>query len=224
MDYLARFEKLRALVLKFHPTLTESYFVSSFISGLDNALRPIVKMMCPVKVEQAVERARLHETTLEAISRKHRWQLNGYAKSNQQIEGIPKTTEALRFRLVVTRCEKRSEMEQAIQDDKGGKVATRVIIEAPTEEKSVEMNLASITMKFEGQLINHDEVAWEQNIDSLVMLANSQAKDKVNQDPDPAERARVSLDHTGQVGTYFFSISKIDDECQRLMKKLIGTA
>ena len=38
MEYVVKFEKLKALVLNSHPTLTESYFVTSFISGLDDAL------------------------------------------------------------------------------------------------------------------------------------------------------------------------------------------
>ena len=48
-------------------------------------------------------------------------------------------------------------MEQAIQDDKGGKAATEGIIEAPLEEKSIEMNLVTVAKESERQLINHDK-------------------------------------------------------------------
>ena len=94
MDYKVKFEELKALMLNSQPTLKESYFVLKFIDGLNDVLKPIVRMVCPAMIEQAAKRARLHEMTLEAISRKHRWQPNGYAKSNQQVGGIPKTIEA----------------------------------------------------------------------------------------------------------------------------------
>ena len=42
-----RFEELGALIWNVQPTLTYHYFVSSFISGLKDELRPIVKMMQP---------------------------------------------------------------------------------------------------------------------------------------------------------------------------------
>lgn len=51
IEYLVKFEKLKALVLNSHPTLTESYFVLSFISGLDDVLWPTVKMRYPVIVK-----------------------------------------------------------------------------------------------------------------------------------------------------------------------------
>ena len=116
----------------------------------------------------------------------------------------------LRFGLVVARSEERLEMEQGIQDDKGERTATEGIIEAPTKEKDVEMNPVTIVKEFEGRPINHDEVSWEQNIDSLVMPTNSRTEDKVNQDPNPIEKTGVSLDHTGQGATYFFSTSEIN--------------
>jgi len=90
MDYKFKFEKLKALMPNSQPTLKESYFVLKFIDGLNNVLRPIVKMMCPAIIEQAVERVGLHETALEAITRKHRRQPNNYTENSQQIGGIPR--------------------------------------------------------------------------------------------------------------------------------------
>ena len=158
-DYKVKFEELKALMLNFQLTLKESYFVLKFIDGLSDVLRPIVRMVFPTTVEQAVEKARLHEMTLEAISREHRRHPNGYTKSNQQIGDIPKIAKALRSRLVGARSEGRPGMEQGIQDDMGGRVATGGIIETSTEEKDVEMNPVTIAKKFEGQPINRDEVA-----------------------------------------------------------------
>ena len=95
----------------------------------NDALRPIVRMMCLAMVEQATKRARLHEMALESISRIHIRQPNSYTKSNQQIGGISKIVEALRFRLVVARSEERPKMEQVIQYDKGGRATTGGFIE-----------------------------------------------------------------------------------------------
>ena len=51
------------------PSLIEQYFVSSFISGLKDELRSMVKMMMPSTIRQAAKNARLQELTLEAIYR-----------------------------------------------------------------------------------------------------------------------------------------------------------
>lgn len=46
--------------------------------------------------------------------------------------------------MVVAGSEERAELDQTIQDDKKGMLVTREVIEAPLEEKSVEMNLITI--------------------------------------------------------------------------------
>lgn len=51
--------------------LDEQYFLSSFLSGLNDELRPMVKMLQPTTIRQAAEKARLHELSLEAFTRKH---------------------------------------------------------------------------------------------------------------------------------------------------------
>ena len=71
-EYQIRFEELKSLLIISHPTLDKSYFVSSFISGLNDELRPTVKMMQPTTVKQAAEKSKLQELALEAIFRKHR--------------------------------------------------------------------------------------------------------------------------------------------------------
>ena len=77
--------------------------------------------------------------------------------------------EVLRIGMAVARNKEKPKLDQIIQDDKGGMAATRGTIEAPPEEKSVEMNHVTVAKESEGQPINHDEVAWEQHIDSFVM-------------------------------------------------------
>jgi len=45
--YQQRFEELKALMLISNPTFSKEYFVSSFISGLNEEIRPTVKMFQP---------------------------------------------------------------------------------------------------------------------------------------------------------------------------------
>ena len=70
--YQQRFEELKAHMLLSNPTLTEGYFVSSFISGLNEEVCPTVKMFQPKIVQQAVECAKLQELTVEALVKKQR--------------------------------------------------------------------------------------------------------------------------------------------------------
>lgn len=70
--YQQRFEELKVLILLSNPTLTEGYFVSSFISTLNNEVRPTVKMFRPKTVQQAIEYAKLQELTVEALVKKQR--------------------------------------------------------------------------------------------------------------------------------------------------------
>ena len=66
-----RFEQLRSFLSLSHPYLDEEYFVSSSISGLEELIRLIVKMLFPTTVGQAVEQARLHELSMETFARRH---------------------------------------------------------------------------------------------------------------------------------------------------------
>ena len=50
--------------------MPKSYFISSFISGLRDDLRSVVKMLGPESVRQAAEKARLQEVTWEAVFKK----------------------------------------------------------------------------------------------------------------------------------------------------------
>lgn len=70
--YLKKFEELRAYMVSHNHHLSEAYFVSSFMSGLNEELRPMVKMMKLQTVEQASESARLQEMMVEALIKKQR--------------------------------------------------------------------------------------------------------------------------------------------------------
>ena len=52
------------------PSLIEQYFVSSFINGLTDEVRPLVKVMQSATVKQAAKKAQLQELALEAIFKK----------------------------------------------------------------------------------------------------------------------------------------------------------
>lgn len=57
-----------------------------FLNDLNDVLRPIVRMTCPTTVEQAAERERVHETALEAMSRKHKRQPTVMLKAASKLE------------------------------------------------------------------------------------------------------------------------------------------
>ncbi|XP_052203128.1 uncharacterized protein LOC127808594 [Diospyros lotus] len=71
-SYLKKFEELRSYMVSHNHHLSEAYFVSSFMSGLSEELRPMVKMMKPRTVEQASKSARLQEMMVEALIKKQR--------------------------------------------------------------------------------------------------------------------------------------------------------
>ena len=49
--YQQKFEKLRSLMMMHNPPLSEKYYISSFISGLGDEIRPMVKMIQPHTVK-----------------------------------------------------------------------------------------------------------------------------------------------------------------------------
>jgi len=77
LEYQVRFEELKALMLIHTPYLTEAYFVSSFISGLSEELRPMVKVLQPRTLKHAADSARLHEIMVEVLMKKQRQVVKG---------------------------------------------------------------------------------------------------------------------------------------------------
>jgi len=57
-DYIERFEELRSLIRALNPLLPEFYHVSSFISGLKDEIKPMLKILKPAKVLVAFEQVR----------------------------------------------------------------------------------------------------------------------------------------------------------------------
>ena len=69
-SYQKRFEELKSLMLHHNPHLSEAHFVLSYLSRLNDKLRPMVKVLKPITVEQASESARLLELVVEALVKK----------------------------------------------------------------------------------------------------------------------------------------------------------
>lgn len=70
--YQEEFESLRSLLLAKNPSLSEQYFVSSFLSGLKEELKPMVRLMKPQTLLEAFEVAQLQEQSLEVLFRKQK--------------------------------------------------------------------------------------------------------------------------------------------------------
>lgn len=71
LDYQERFEELRLEVMLRVLELPESYYVSSFLSGLPKELRSIVKIHKPSKLSEVFEIARLQEHAFKAYFKKY---------------------------------------------------------------------------------------------------------------------------------------------------------
>ena len=68
-EYEEKFEELKTLMLTRNPKFDKSYFVSNFISGLKDEIKPMVKMFKPQTLLKAFEVAKLQECFLEIQSK-----------------------------------------------------------------------------------------------------------------------------------------------------------
>jgi len=73
------------------PYLTESYYVSSFICGLNDDIKLMLKILKPVKVLMAFEQARWQEESNNALARKTRslQRINTPINSDRVISNVP---------------------------------------------------------------------------------------------------------------------------------------
>ena len=71
-DYIERFEELKLVMSTLNPALSEAYYVSSFISGLKEDIKPMLKILKPANVSMAFEQARWQQESSNALSRKSR--------------------------------------------------------------------------------------------------------------------------------------------------------
>ncbi|XP_027098929.2 uncharacterized protein [Coffea arabica] len=68
-EYQEKFEELKVLMTVKNPHLSEAYFISSFISGLKDEVKTMIKMLRPTSLSEAFELAILQENALRLQSR-----------------------------------------------------------------------------------------------------------------------------------------------------------
>lgn len=83
-EYQERFEELRPLMLRKDLILPESYFISNFINGVKDEIKPMLKMLKPPLLLEAFEIANRQEQSLTIFGKlKNRTGLDiFYSKSN----------------------------------------------------------------------------------------------------------------------------------------------
>ncbi|XP_026415875.1 uncharacterized protein LOC113311250 [Papaver somniferum] len=65
LEYQERFEELKDLMLAKNPSLPEDYFIQSFISGLKEDIRLVVRMFTPSTLQQTIFLARRQECIMD---------------------------------------------------------------------------------------------------------------------------------------------------------------
>ena len=68
-EYEEKFEEFKTPMLTRNPKLDESYFVSSFVSGLKEEIKPMIEMFKPQTVAKPFEVAELQESYLDTQSK-----------------------------------------------------------------------------------------------------------------------------------------------------------
>lgn len=96
LEYQAKFQELKFLMLNRNPFLTEEYFVSSFAGGLNDELTTAVHVLQPSTVQEATEGAFLQEMTFEALLKKQRGQNRGAMAGAMPYGGRPTGKELMR--------------------------------------------------------------------------------------------------------------------------------
>ena len=69
-EYVERFEELKSLMNSLNPSLPESYYVSSFISGLREDINPMLKILRPTTLMQAFEQTKWQEESNNAMDKR----------------------------------------------------------------------------------------------------------------------------------------------------------
>nr|XP_027093534.1 uncharacterized protein LOC113713927 [Coffea arabica] len=93
LAYQEKFEELRSIVMIQVPELTESYYISSFLSGLRGEIKSAVKMHRPDTLQAAFEMARWQEHHLELVHKFSRTTLKSTLHSGSY--GLTKGTQGV---------------------------------------------------------------------------------------------------------------------------------
>uniref|UniRef100_A0A2P2IWS4 Retrotransposable element Tf2 n=1 Tax=Rhizophora mucronata TaxID=61149 RepID=A0A2P2IWS4_RHIMU len=76
--------ELQSLLLTGNPSLTESFFISSFLSWLNDEIRSIVKNLKPSSLEEAFELVALQEFVVDESGRKGKTSQSAGAPSGEE--------------------------------------------------------------------------------------------------------------------------------------------
>ena len=72
-EYVERFEELKSLMHSLNPLLLESYYISNFISGLKEDIKPMLKILKPGTLMTAFDQAKWQEESNNILARKNRF-------------------------------------------------------------------------------------------------------------------------------------------------------
>ncbi|KAL4303944.1 hypothetical protein GQ457_10G001980 [Hibiscus cannabinus] len=104
-EYQERFEELKPFMLQQNPHLDESYFISSFISGLKEEIKHKVRAHEPCSLAAAYRQAKLHELSWEIENRRYKMSQRTFSPSPQnQVQKMraPTTTMLQRNNQITT--------------------------------------------------------------------------------------------------------------------------
>lgn len=90
-DYQDKFEELKTLLLYKDPRLSEQYFVSSFISGLREELKPVVRMMKPSSLIEAFEIAHCQEQSMDLQHKRQKMVSRDGVSQFKPLSNTPRT-------------------------------------------------------------------------------------------------------------------------------------
>jgi hypothetical protein len=72
-EYVKRFEELKSLMHSLNSLLPESYYISSFISGLKEDIKPMLKILKPVTLMIAFDQAKWQEESNNVLARNNKF-------------------------------------------------------------------------------------------------------------------------------------------------------
>lgn len=72
-SYQEKFDELKSLVMVKNPNLSEEFLTSCFLRGLKEELRIPVQLFKPTELNQAINTAKMLESTLDIWGRKNKW-------------------------------------------------------------------------------------------------------------------------------------------------------
>lgn len=71
-EYIHKFEELKSFMIAMNSNLPESYYISSFVSGFKDDVKPMLNILKPVILIQAFEQAKKQEESNLAMIKRSR--------------------------------------------------------------------------------------------------------------------------------------------------------